>query len=235
MHFLKAKVVNCRRLTALTRLYQNGEPHGISIFGSKRIIQNSTRLIFMALRYAGRIIRTHGTSGQVVIGDCIAHFRGFPPGAVLQVGYSSAFGKPYTVKTSSSHGSGRFAVTLQGVTSPESASTLKEMGVFVEEDLLRAQTATQYFDDEIIGASVVNRDTGEEIGLIKEIWDTPANEIWVVDYNGKELPIPVIDEIVKHVNIKRKQVSIYVMPGLLEIVENTPNDERDDDDDTEKD
>ena len=109
--------------------------------------------------------------------------------------------------------------------------TLKEMGVFVEEDLLRAQTATQYFDDEIIGASVINRDTGEEIGLIKEIWDTPANEIWVVDYNGKELPIPVIDEIVKHVNIKRKQVSIYVMPGLLEIVDNTPNDERDDDED----
>jgi 16S rRNA processing protein RimM len=187
----------------------------------------------MALRYAGRIVRTLGTGGQVVIGDCIKHFQGFPAGAVLHVGYSSAFGKPFTVKSSSEYGSGRYAVTFQGVASPEAASALKEMGIFVEEELLRAQTATQYFDDEIIGSSVVNRDTGEELGRIKEIWDTPANEIWVVDYHGKELPIPVIDEIVKHVNIKRKQVSIYVMPGLLEIVENAPNDERDDDDDDE--
>lgn len=187
----------------------------------------------MALRYAGRIIRTHGTNGQLIIGDCIPHFRGFPAGAVLQVGYSSAFGKPYTIKASSEHGSGHYAVTFQGITSPESASPLKEMGVFADEDLLRAHTATQYFDDEIIGSRVVNRDTGEEIGLIKEIWNTPAHEIWVVDYQGKELPIPVVDEIVKHVNIKRKQVSIYVMPGLLEIVDNTPNDERDDDNDDE--
>ena len=107
------------------------------------------------------------------------------------------------------------------------------MGVFAEEELLRAQMETPYFDDEVIGSEVINRETGERIGIIKEIWDTPANEIWVVDYGGKELPIPVIDEIIKHVNIKRKQVSIYVMPGLLEIVENTPNDERDDSDDEE--
>jgi 16S rRNA processing protein RimM len=187
----------------------------------------------MALRYAGRIIRTLGTGGQVVVGDCIPHFRGFPQGAVLQVGYSSAFGKPYTVETSSEHGSGQYAVALQGLSSPEMASKLKEMGVFADEEMLRAATETQYFDDEIVGSTVTNRDTGETLGVIKEIWSTPANEIWVVDYNGKELPIPVIDEIVKHVNIKRKQVAIFVMPGLLEIVDNTPNDERDDDEDDE--
>lgn len=184
----------------------------------------------MALRYAGRVIRTLGTDGRVVIGDCIAHFRGFPSGAVLNIGYSAAFGKPFTVQSAQQYGSGQHAVLLQGMVSPEAASSLKEMGVFAEEELLRAQMETQYFDDEIIGSEVINRETGECIGIIKEIWDTPANEIWVVDYGGKELPIPVIDEIVKHVNIKRKQVSIYVMPGLLEIVENTPNDERDDSD-----
>jgi 16S rRNA processing protein RimM len=189
----------------------------------------------MTLRYAGRIIRTLGTNGQVVIGDCIAHFKGFPSGTVLRVGYSSAFGKPFTVKAASPHGSGQYAVSLQGIASPEEASSLKEMGVFADEEMLRAAIETPYFDDEIIGSTVVNRETGDTIGIITEIWNTAAHEIWVVDYGGKELPIPVIDEIVKHVNIKRKQVSIYVMPGLLEIVENTPNDERDDDDELDED
>ncbi|MCU0426565.1 MAG: ribosome maturation factor RimM [Candidatus Kapabacteria bacterium] len=182
----------------------------------------------MSLRYAGRIIRSHGVEGHIIIGDCVAHFRGFAPAMLLHIGYSAGFAKPYTVKRSAESGSGRYAVLLEGINTPEAASTLKESGVFLEEDVLRAATETQYFDDEIVGASVVNRDTGETLGVIKEIWETSAHEIWVVDYKGKELPIPVIDDIVKHVNIKRKQVSIYVMPGLLEMVENTPNDEHDD-------
>lgn len=179
----------------------------------------------MSLRYAGRIVRSHGVEGQIVLGDCIAHFQGFPIGTELCIGYSAGFAKRYTVRQAQQGSSGRFILTLQGINTPEMAATLKEMGVFVEEDVLRAATQTQYFDDEIVGSSVINRETGDVLGVIKEIWETPANEIWVVDYNGKELPIPVIDDIVKHVNIKRKQVSIFVMPGLLEIVENTPNDE----------
>lgn len=179
----------------------------------------------MSLRYAGRVIRSHGVEGQVVLGDCIAYFQGFTVGTELHIGYSAGFVKRYIVRHSQQGGSGRYILALQGVNTPEMAATLKEMGVFVEEEVLRAATQTQYFDDEIIGSSVINRETGDVLGIIKEIWETAANEIWVVDYNGKELPIPVIDDIVKHVNIKRKQVSIFVMPGLLEIVENTPNDE----------
>jgi 16S rRNA processing protein RimM len=180
----------------------------------------------MALRFAGRIVRTHGTEGRVVLGDCVANFVGFPPDAFIHVGYSATFAKQYSVKESAEHGSGRFSLLLHGISSPEAASLLKEMGVFAEETMLREQTETQYFNDEIIGCRVVNRDTGETIGIITDVWDMPANAVWVVDYNGKELPIPVIDDIVKHINIARKTVSIYVMPGLLEIVDGSPNDEQ---------
>jgi 16S rRNA processing protein RimM len=182
----------------------------------------------MALRFAGRIVRTHGTEGRVVLGDCVAGFLGFPAGAVVHIGYSSAFAKPFTVQESAEHGSGRFSLRLQGISSPEAASLLKEMGVFADEELMRERAGSAYFPDEIIGCRVVNRDTGETLGHITDVWDMPANAVWVVDYNGKELPIPVIDDIVKHVNIARKTVSVYVMPGLLEIVDGAPNDEHDD-------
>jgi 16S rRNA processing protein RimM len=182
------------------------------------------------MRFAGRIIRSLGTQGQAIMGDCPAKFGGIPAGTTIGIGYSASFTEKFTITESKPHGSGQFAVRLSGITSPEAVTKLKERGVFVDEELLRASTDAQYLDDEIVGCRVVNRETGETLGTIKEIWETAANEIWVVDYKGKELPIPVIEEIVKHVNIPRKTVSIYVMPGLLEMVDDTSNDERDDDD-----
>jgi 16S rRNA processing protein RimM len=182
------------------------------------------------MRFAGRIMRSLGTQGQCILGDCLPNFRGFPAGTTVGIGYSASFTEKFMITESKPHGSGQFAVRLQGITSPEAVLKFKERGVFADEETLRASTDAQYFDDEIVGCRVVNRETGETLGTIKEIWETPANEIWVVDYKGKELPIPVIEEIVKHVNIPRKTVSIYVMPGLLEIVDDTSNDERDDDD-----
>ena len=183
-------------------------------------------------RFAARIIRTHGTQGHLVVGDCIQHLRGFAAGTSLGIGYSASFTEKMTVEECTKYGSGQFLIKFKGITSPEAASKLKERGIFADEEILRAsmeaQFNEQFFDDEIVGCRVVNRETGETLGTIKEIWDTPANEVWVVDYNGKDLPIPVIDEIVKHVNIPRKTVSVYVMPGLLEIVDDTSNDERDD-------
>jgi 16S rRNA processing protein RimM len=186
------------------------------------------------MRFAGRIIRTHGTQGHVVVGDCLPNFTGFQAQTPLGIGYSAAFTETFSVQETKKYGSGQFIVKFTGVNSPEAASKLKERGVFANEETLRASMETKFeekfFDDELVGCRVVNRETGETIGTIKEIWDTPANEVWVVDYNGKELPIPVIDEIVKHVNVARKTVSIFVMPGLLEIVDDASNDERDDED-----
>lgn len=186
------------------------------------------------MRFSGRIIRTHGTQGHVILGDCLPHFTGFVPQTQIGIGYSATFTEKFIVQETKKYGSGQFIVKFVGINSPEAASKLKERGVFADEETLRTNIATKFdekfFDDEIVGCRVVNRETGDTIGTIKEIWDTPANEVWVVDYNGKELPIPVIDEIVKHVNIARKTVSIFVMPGLLEIVDDASNEERDDTD-----
>ncbi len=186
------------------------------------------------MRFAGRIFRTHGTQGHLICGETVPHFRGFEPGMTLNLGFSASFTKPFVVAESKQAGVGQWMVRFKGIDSPEVASKLREQGIFLADEVIRAAIDVkfneQFFDDEIVGCRVVNRETGEELGKIKEIWETSAHEIWVVDYKGKELPIPVIDEIIKHVNIARKTVSIYVMPGLLEIVDETSaEDERDDD------
>jgi 16S rRNA processing protein RimM len=72
----------------------------------------------------------------------------------------------------------------------------------------------EFYYHEIIGCHVQTL-TGESIGKVKEILPNPANDIWVVErVNDKDLYIPFIREIVKEVDIDRKQVLIEWMEGL---------------------
>lgn len=73
----------------------------------------------------------------------------------------------------------------------------------------------EYYFHEIIGCKVVAED-GEMLGEIKEILRPGANDVWVVKMqDGKELLLPVIDDVVLDVDIAAKQVKVHLMEGLL--------------------
>lgn len=61
----------------------------------------------------------------------------------------------------------------------------------------------EYYIDDIVGLLV--KDTGgRDIGKIREIWHTPANDIYqVVDEDGKETLLPAIEEIIIDIDIAR--------------------------------
>ncbi|MDO4670856.1 MAG: ribosome maturation factor RimM [Aerococcus sp.] len=75
---------------------------------------------------------------------------------------------------------------------------------------------TFYYDD-IIGLSVY--DTAErEIGTIRSIMALGANDVWVVQRkdNGKELLLPVIQDVVKQVDLSAQCVVIELLEGLMD-------------------
>ena len=173
-------------------------------------------------------MKAQGTDGHLVVGDTIAHFQGFMAGDRISIGFSAAFGKPYTVHTSSGEGSGRFILRCAMLGGSE-AATMREMGIFADEDLLRNRTESDYFEDEIVGCRVIDHETRAELGTIAEIWQTPAHEIWMLLHNGVEVPVPAVPEFVKRVDVQVREVEILVLPGLLDMNRTSKHDERDDD------
>lgn len=74
----------------------------------------------------------------------------------------------------------------------------------------------EYFLCDIIGAKVVTED-GKDFGILKEILQTGANDVYVVEMeNQQEVLLPVIKECVLDVNIEEKIVSVRLMPGLID-------------------
>ena len=72
----------------------------------------------------------------------------------------------------------------------------------------------QYYYHQIIGLTVKTV-AGEELGKVKEILAPGANDVWVVGRPGKaDLLLPVIDDVVKQVDLDNGQVLVELMEGL---------------------
>jgi 16S rRNA processing protein RimM len=74
----------------------------------------------------------------------------------------------------------------------------------------------EFYYHEIIGLKVVTVD-GEDIGKIKEILSPGANDVWVVQRQGKkDVLIPYIESVVKEINLETGLVTIELMEGLID-------------------
>jgi 16S rRNA processing protein RimM len=171
------------------------------------------------LIHVGTVKRVFGTEGAVLVAEVLPRFQGFHIGATLQVGYSETFTKSYTIAECAEHGERSFVVTFSGITTPETASTLKEMGVFADEAFVRSHSESAYLESDIVGCVVHNAETGERLGEIVAVWYMPASDIWVVNFQGKELPIPAVEAFIQHVDISAKRVDVLVIDGLLDLAE----------------
>ena len=86
----------------------------------------------------------------------------------------------------------------------------------VTESQLSELEEGEYYFHEIIGCKMFT-DEGEEIGTIREILATGANDVWVVQRKiGKDLLVPYIEDIVKEIDIEEKKIVITPMEGLLD-------------------
>lgn len=82
----------------------------------------------------------------------------------------------------------------------------RENAIPLEED--------EYYVADLIGLSVVSEE-GEQLGTIKEVLQTGANDVYVIGQQGKQdLLIPAIRECIKEVDIEAGQMLIHLMPGL---------------------
>ena len=73
-----------------------------------------------------------------------------------------------------------------------------------------------WYDQQLVGLAVI-RD-GVEIGKVKAVEHLPAQDILIVESNGKEVMVPFVKAIVPSVDVKAKTVTVTPPIGLFEDV-----------------
>ena len=69
---------------------------------------------------------------------------------------------------------------------------------------------------DLMGLKVQNED-GEEIGVLREVMETGANDVYVIDLaDGRELLLPAIKQCVLKVDVEEGYIQIHILDGLLD-------------------
>jgi 16S rRNA processing protein RimM len=105
-------------------------------------------------------------------------------------------------------------LTLAGVTNRTQAEQLK--GQFVQVPIEEAMPLPEgaYYFHQLIGLEAIST-TGQCLGVVTSIMETGANDVYVVENNGREILLPAIADVVKSIDLETGRVVIEVIDGLI--------------------
>ncbi len=160
----------------------------------------------------GQIVNTHGIKGEIKVvpfTDDISRFDKLKKVYVKTKKES----KLYQIEGVRYH-KNMVLLKLQGIDNPEQAELLKNSFLEIDrEDAVPLKEGT-YFIADLIGLEVYT-DEGKLLGKVDDIYNTGANDIYVVkDQLGKTILLPGIKDVIKQVILDEK-IIVHLIPGLL--------------------
>ncbi|HLS20436.1 MAG TPA: ribosome maturation factor RimM [Bacillota bacterium] len=162
----------------------------------------------------GKIVNTHGVKGEVRVIRITDFPERFNVGNTLYIKKNNNT-IPLTIKSHRTHKQFDL-LRFEGYERIEDVQQLMQITLHIKQSQLTPLPEGQYYYYEIIGCEVVTTE-GELIGVVDHILAPGANDVWVVKRTkGKEVLIPYIKDVVKHVDITKKLITIELMEGLLD-------------------
>lgn len=167
----------------------------------------------------GRVVGAHGVRGLVrvaVFGDGPEHLLDSPS---LELSFEerdpTRAPRRYAVCSASAGRPGEVRVGFEGVGDRDAAQALRGALVLGDAAQLPALAEGEHYWFELIGCEVETT-AGEPLGRVREIWETGAHDVLVVeDEDGREHLIPAVDAFVKEVDRVARRIRIEPVPGLL--------------------
>lgn len=105
-------------------------------------------------------------------------------------------------------------IKFKGIDTIEQAETLRNLYLSAKREDIKLEKGA-YFIVDLIGLDVYT-DDGEKLGVLSEVLQPGANDVYVVKTNdNKEILLPVIPDVLKEVNIKEKKVTVKLLDGLI--------------------
>lgn len=161
----------------------------------------------------GEIVNTHGLRGEVKIVPWTDYPEVFEDFSYV---YTENGNKKLTVKNIK-YQKGNLIVKFNEINSVEEAEIMKKSVLYVEREQL-GEPEEGYYICDLLGICVID-DEGRMLGKIKDVISTgKCNDVYVVEAEdgGRDILLPVIDEVVLDVDIDKEVCKVHIIEGLLD-------------------
>ncbi|MCC5930666.1 MAG: 16S rRNA processing protein RimM [Cyclobacteriaceae bacterium] len=107
-------------------------------------------------------------------------------------------------------------VSFEDVSDMEAAEKLKGLEVYLPDHMLPAMDEGSFYYHDIIGFTVTDKSTGE-LGVVENVYTQGIQDLISMRYKGKEILIPVIDEIILKADAEEKKLHVDLPDGLIDV------------------
>lgn len=160
----------------------------------------------------GKIVGTHGVKGMLRVqpwsddGEFLTRFKTL---------YTDSQGKnKLTVNSSKVHGN-VVLLAVKGVDSIEAAERLRNTVIYIDRKDAKLPEG-RYFISDILNCKVFDADTGEILGVLCDVTETGANDVWHIKRDDKEYLVPAIDDVLVSVAPEEERIVIRPLKGIFD-------------------
>ena len=161
----------------------------------------------------GQIMRAHGISGAMVVNHFCDSYEVFE--ALNRVYLTTKDGyKELKVQKCAPYKT-NLLLTVEEITTPEEVTAIRLSYLYAKREDIQKDEG-DYFIVDLIGLPIVDFNSGESYGVLGDVINQGAQDIYVLKREGKsDAYIPAISEFVKEINPDK---AIYITPieGMIE-------------------
>ena len=156
----------------------------------------------------GQILGPHGTDGALKIRSFTDVPTRFSPGNILHIKNNS-----HSIIESYSLRKDQLVIRLTGLDSIKEVEQLAGHWVQSECSLSPTLEQNEFFHYQLLGLLVYS-ESGEELGIIKEIIQTGSNDVYLVHDGANEILLPAISQVVREIDLDEGSMTVTLIEGL---------------------
>jgi 16S rRNA processing protein RimM len=161
----------------------------------------------------GQIMRAHGINGAMVVNHFCDSYEVFSSLKYLYLKGGGGYLKYKAVKCAPYKTN--VLITLEGIESPEDVTKLRLSYLYCDrDDILKDED--DYFIVDLIGLPVIDKESKEKYGVLKDVINQGAQDLYQIAREGKaDAYVPAIPQFVNEIKLDE---AIYITPieGMLD-------------------
>lgn len=122
---------------------------------------------------------------------------------------------PYFIRGISGKGKKAF-VKFEEVNSVDAALKISKKPIYIQKSSRPKSARGEFYNDEVIDFEVHDDEKGL-LGKVRDVVQAGPNRLLLLDYNNKDVLIPVNGPFIESVNKTKKKISVNLPEGFLEL------------------
>ncbi|AYA38677.1 16S rRNA processing protein RimM [Hymenobacter oligotrophus] len=179
----------------------------------------------------GFVVKAHGLKGQMVAELDVDNVEEYLGAEEVYVERPADSGKlhRFQIQRLSVQAGSRVLLKLQNVDRVEDAELFRGLKLYRPLADLPELDEDQFYFHDVVGYTVVDANLGK-LGTVESFYEMPEQDLLAMAYQGKEVLIPVVDELVQYADEEARELHVTLPEGLLDVYLNPASREKDEPD-----